>query len=184
MRLVLAVQREEHLGVDAAEALQLEQLAADGDLAAQHRELRALAGHRGIGPNRLRREDFHRLGHLLADDRDGVGARAPSSACDDDARLLAGDLGDGVAEVLGVVDADRRDDRDGRVDDVGGVPAAAEPDLDHRDVDGRVGERGERHRGDDLELAHPRAAGRLGLLVDDLDERLDLAVRLDVARRA
>ena len=72
----------------------------------------------------------------------------------------------------------------GRVDDVGGVPAAAEPDLDDGDVDRRVGERRERHRGEHLELAHRRAAGRLGLLVDQLDERLDLAVGLDVRRRA
>ena len=94
----------------------------------------------------------------------------------DDAGLLPGDLGDGVAEIVGVVDPDRGDHRDRRVDDVGGVPAPAEPDLDDRDVDRGVGERRERHRGDDLELAHRRAPGRLGLLVHQFDERLDLAV--------
>ena len=37
-------------------------------------------------------------------------------------------------------------DRDLRVDDVGRVPAAEQPDLDHRDVDGDVGEPAERRR--------------------------------------
>ena len=44
------------------------------------------------------------------------------------------------------------------------------------DVDRGVGERRERHRGEDLELAHRRAAGCLRLLVDQLHERFDLAV--------
>ena len=39
---------------------------------------------------------------------------------------------------------------------------------------GRIGEGGEGHRRDDLELAHRRAACRFGLLVDEVDERLDL----------
>ena len=92
---------------------------------------------------------------------------------------------DGVAEIVGVVDADRRDHGDGRVDDVGGVPAPAEADFDDGHVDRGVGERGERHRGDHLELAHRRAppAG-LRLLVDELHERLDLAVGRHVVRRA
>ena len=59
---MLAVQRQEDLGVRAAEALQLEHLTADGDLTAQHRELGVLAGHRGVGADRLRHQDLHRLG--------------------------------------------------------------------------------------------------------------------------
>ena len=182
--LMFAVQRQEDLGVDAAESLQFEQLTPDGDLAAQHRELRVLPGHRGVGSECFCENDFHRLGRLLSDDGDraevGLGGDRILGVPLDDAGLLRGDLGDGVAEVVGVVDADRRDDRDGCVDDVGGVPPAAEADLDDGDVDRRVGERGERHGGDDLELAHPRAACRLGLRVDELDERLDLAVGVDV----
>ena len=54
VRLMLAVQRQEHVGVHAAEALQFEQLAADRDLPAQHRELGVLARHRGVGAHRLR----------------------------------------------------------------------------------------------------------------------------------
>ena len=41
--------------------------------------------------------------------------------------------------------------RDGAVGDVGGVPGAAEADLDHGHVDRGVGERGERHPDDRLE---------------------------------
>ena len=73
VRLVLTVQRQEDLGVHPAEALQLEQLPADGDLPAEHGELGVLAGDRGVGPHRLRQQHFHRLGRLLADDRDRVG---------------------------------------------------------------------------------------------------------------
>ncbi len=70
--LVFAVQRQEHLGVDPAQALQLEQLAANRDLAPQHRELRILARDSGIGTHGLRQHDLHGLRHLTPDDRDGV----------------------------------------------------------------------------------------------------------------
>ena len=64
--LVLTVQRQEDLGVHPAEALQLQQLPADGDLPAQHRELRILARHRGVGADRLRQKHFHRFRRLAA----------------------------------------------------------------------------------------------------------------------
>lgn len=125
---------------------------------------------------------------MLTDDRHGaqvdVGGNGIGQPLDDDACLLGGDLGDGVPEIVGVVQADGRDDHHRGVDDVGGVPPAAEADLDDGDVDRRVGERRKRHRGDDLELAHARAAGRLGLLVDEFDEGFQFAVRLDVEGRA
>ncbi len=73
-----------------------------------------------------------------------------------------------------MIDADRGDHRDRGVDDVGGIPPPAHADLDHGDIDGRVGEGRERHRGQDFELAHLRAIGRLGLLVHQFHERLDL----------
>ena len=107
VRLMLAVQRKEDVGVHPAEALQLQQLPADGDLAAEHRELRILAGDRGVGAHRLRQQHLHRLGQLAGDHRDGVGRHQVVGLPGDDARLLAGDLGDGVAEVVDVVDADR-----------------------------------------------------------------------------
>ena len=47
--LVFTVQRQEDLGVHPAEPLQLQHLSADRDLPAQHRELRVLPGHRGVG---------------------------------------------------------------------------------------------------------------------------------------
>ena len=50
-----------------------------------------------------------------------------------------------------MVNGDRGDDRDRAVGDVGGVPGAARAHLDDRDVDRRVRERGERHRGEQLE---------------------------------
>ena len=59
------------------------------------------------------------------------------------------------AEVLDVVELHVGDDRDPAVDHVGGVPRAAEPDLDHRDVDRDVGEPLERGGVDDLEVAGP-----------------------------
>ena len=185
VRLMLAVQRQEDVGVHAAEALQFQQLPTDGYLPTQHRELGILARHRGVGANRLRQKHFHRLRHLPADDRDGVCRRRRLVLLlGDDAGLLAGDLRDGVAEIVGVVHADRRDHGDGRIDDIGGVPAPTEADFDDGHVDRGVGERGERHRRDHFELAHRRATSRFRLLVDKLHERFDLAVGRHVLRRA
>ena len=54
VRLMFAVQRQEDVGVHPAEALQLEQLTTDGDLPAEHRELRIFPRDRGVGANSLR----------------------------------------------------------------------------------------------------------------------------------
>ena len=97
---------------------------------------------------------------------DGLGAGL------DDPGLLVGDLGDRVAEQMGVVDVDRGDHGDVGVGDVGRVPGAAESDLDHRHVDRGVGERRVRHRGDDLEEGHRDAVDLL--LVDHRDVGLEL----------
>ena len=67
------------------------------------------------------------LGVLRQGDEGAVGA--------EDAGLLAGDLGDGVAEVLLVVEGDVGDDREQRIDDVGSVEATAEADLEDGDLD-------------------------------------------------
>ena len=74
-----------------------------------------------------------------------------------DPGLLARHLRDGVAE-LAMVQRDGRDDLHDAVDDVGGVPAAAHADLDDADVDRRVGEGAERHRGQQLEERDPLGA--------------------------
>src|ERR1700722_16099798 len=100
---MFAVQRQEDIGVHPAKALQLQHLPADGDLSAQHRELGVLPGDRGIGANSLGHKHFHRLGHLLGDDRDGV--RCTVGRLGDDAGFLTGDPGDVLAEVFGVMTA-------------------------------------------------------------------------------
>ena len=110
---------------------------------------------------------------LLGDDRDG--ARL------DDARLLAGDAGDRVAEVVAVVEPDRGDDRDDAVGDVGRVPAAAEADLDDRDVDGGVREGRERQRRQHLEVRERHAAVGRRVGVDDGHVGLDLLPRREQA---
>ena len=60
-----------------------------------------------------------------------------------------------------MVAADAGDDRHLGVDDVGGVVAAEQTDLDHGDVDRRLGEPSERGGGDELEPARPHRHERL-----------------------
>ena len=182
--LMLTVQWQEDLGVHPAEALQLDHLAADGDLTAEHRELGVLPGDGGVGPQCRGQQHRHRLGCLLSDHRDGVDRHHITARGGDDAGFLGGDLRQGVAQVLGVVDTDGGDHRDRGVDDVGGVPPPAHAALDDRDVDGRIGECGECHRGENLELTHGRAAVSLRLGIHHLHEWLYLTVGFDVARGA
>ena len=91
----------------------------------------------------------------------------------DDARLLRRDVALGRPDVLDVVDAHVRHDRDGPVGDVGGVVAAAEADLDDGGVHDDVGEPAERRRRDQLEPRRPAVEHRLqrGHVADDLAER-------------
>src|SRR5207247_2140773 len=75
--------------------------------------------------------------HLL-DDGAGLGrgdAADGRPARLDDAGLLPRDALQGVAQLLRVVEADARDDRDARPADVRGVKAAAQPDLDNGGLD-------------------------------------------------
>ena len=53
----------------------------------------------------------------------------------EDAGLFAGDLGDGVAEVVLMVEGDVGDDGEEGVDDVGGVESASEAYFEDGDVD-------------------------------------------------
>ena len=85
------------------------------------------------------------LGVLREGDEDAVGA--------EDAGLFAGDGGDGVAEVVLVVEGDVGEDGEERLDDVGGVEAAAEADFEDGDVDLLLGEVEEGEGGEDLEEA-------------------------------
>ena len=59
-------------------------------------------------------------------------------------------LGDGVPQRDLVVEPDRRDDREGRVDDVGEIVPPARADLDHGDIDPPPGEVGADERDPDL----------------------------------
>ena len=144
--LVGAVHRHEHLGVDRRRRADVDEPAAEGQLVgrrgevdvAQQARRRRLGGQDG---------DQRRVG--LADH--GRARRL------DDAGLLAGDVGERRAGELVVVHADVGDDGDLGVDDVGGVPATEQPDLDHGDVDGDVGEPAQGRRGDRLEVARPHA---------------------------
>ena len=159
-RLVLAEQRQVDVVVLAAEALQAQLLAADGDLAAEHAELQPGARDLRADLDRALEQDRGDLGGLLRDS-----ATAPSLMTPAFSRGDAGEVG---AEVGDVVDVDRRDRGDRGVGDVGGVPAPAEPDLEHGDVDRGVGEGGEGEAGEHLELAQPRSVA-LGA-VDDAEE--------------
>ena len=57
----------------------------------------------------------------------------------EDASLFAGDLGDGVAEVVLMVEGDVGEDGEERIDDVGGVETASEAYFEDGDVDGGLG---------------------------------------------
>ncbi len=134
----------------------------------------AVAGEdRGGEPGGVRLDHLHHLRDLRCHHR--------RAAALDDARLLAGDLAERVAEELFVVERDRRDRRDQRiVDDIGGVVAAAKPDLEQGEVGRMAREEEDRRRGGDLELRDRRA------VVDalDLEERLDQRVLADEAAAA
>ena len=167
--LVGAVQRQEDLVVTTAETLQAHQLSPNSDLAVDHTELGTLArDHRARVDSRAQKRS-RSLGRLRSQNH--VGVRF------DDAGLLGGDLGHGVAEEFHMVKPDRRDHGNLGCDLVRRVPPPAEPDLDHSYVDGRIGERGVRQRGHHLE------EGELDLeaLVHQCDVWLDLPVNLDEA---
>src|ERR1035441_2185204 len=71
----------------------------------------------------------------------------------EDSGLFAGDFGDGVAEVVLVVERDVGDDGEEGLDDVGGVEAAAHADFEDGDVDFALGKVEEGERGEGLEEA-------------------------------
>ena len=182
-RLMLTVKGEEDVGVHTAQALKFELLSAHRDLASKHLELRAFTSDRGLHLDSTPQQYLHDFGSLLGDDRDGVHRNQVLAALLDDPGLLLRDPGQVGAQVLGVIEADRRDHRNLPVDHVGGVPASAEADLDHGDVDRRLREGRIGHGGEHFELAHRRSPGFLRLCVDHLHVRLDLAERVHVEPR-
>ena len=77
----------------------------------------------------------------------------------DDARFVRGDLGEGGPEHPRVLVVERRDRRDGRVDDVGGVQEATQADFDHGHVARGGGEVVQGHRRRQLERRHLALVG-------------------------
>ena len=78
-----------------------------------------------------------------------------------------------------MVQRDGRDDRHGRIRDVGGVPGAAHARLKDHHIDGCVGERRERHRGHYLEEREPRLTSLKVSAVDHVEIRRDVVVDAD-----
>ena len=156
-RLMLTVKGEEDVGVHTTQALKFELLSTYRDLASKHLELRAFTRDRGLDLDCSAQQYLHDFGSLLGDDRDGVHRNQVLAALLDDPGLLLRDSGQVGAQVLGVIEADRRDHRDLSVDYVRGVPASAEADLDHGDVHRSLRECRIGHRSEHFELAHRRS---------------------------
>ncbi len=96
------------------------------------------------------------LGGDFAENLVGIGMlrqRNHGAAGAENAGFFAGDGGDGGAEPFGVVERDIGDDGEERIDDVGGVEAAAYAHFEDRDVDASVGEVEKGHGGEGLEEA-------------------------------
>ena len=92
----------------------------------------------------------------------------------DDARLLAGDRRQGVAQLPLVIEADARDEGDQRAADVGGVEPAAQSHFQDGDVRFLAGEVEEGGGGEDFEEGRSdlAAAAAGGLGVQGRDGRL------------
>src|SRR6185436_3410129 len=90
----------------------------------------------------------------------------------DDPGLLHGHRLDGAAEILLVIEVDRRDHRNQRLDHIGCVEAAAEADLDHGDIDSTASKMQERHYRDEFEKGQvdPLARRRCADLVREVDD--------------
>ena len=166
MPLVRAVERQVQLVVGAREPLHADLLPADGEALRGEAERVALHRERGAAGVGGGLQHLERRRVLLGRDRRGAGL--------DDARLDGGDLGDRVPEAVGVVEVDRGEHHHVAVGGVGRIPRTAHPDLDNRDVDGRVGEGHESEHRQQLEEGEGRVArgGEFG--VDEVDERRDL----------
>ena len=137
LHLVAAAQRQRHPVV--------------GRTGRHERQLRASIGHGRLDGDTLRREDVARsgLGTGAADDvlhHRRVRREDRDRAALDHASLLGGDGGQGLPEVRLVIEIDCRD-RGGRcIDGIGGVEPAAEPHLEHRDINLGIAERFQRER--------------------------------------
>ena len=120
----------------------------------------------------LRHNDVDRVGVLRRHDHVLAGL--------DDARLLAGDRADRVAEMRHVIEIYRRDDGYRGLDNVGCVESTAHADFDDGHVDRCVGEGCECHACHRLEERQPDGTAR----IDEVEERHNLVVDLDEPLRA
>ena len=127
------------------------------DLAPEAPELRGDAGG-------LRLHDLERL---------ALATRDRTIAILDDGRLLVGDLADGVAEILLMVEVDVGDRRHAKVQRIGGVQPSPKTDFAHQPIDPRRQEH-DRHRGQHLELG-----GRAHLRGDLVQGRQQVPKRVD-----
>ena len=114
--------------------------------------------------------------------------RNQDSVAAQNARLFAGNGGDGAAQPFGVVERDVGDDGKKRVDDIGGVETSAHAHFEHGDIDMRLGEVKQRLGGEDL-----KKTGKLGkafvenqllrCIVDvEIKPRKDLVVDFDAIK--
>ena len=169
--LVPAVQRQVLVVVGAGEPAHRDQLPADGEPLLGERELLALErDRRAAWPRRRRAARASAAGSCRADTTAAPSLMIPA--------FTVGDLGDRLAEPVGVVDVDRREHRDVAVGGVGRVPRAAHADLEHEHVDRRIGEGDEGEHGQQLEERQRRVVRRHELGVDEVDERRDLVPRV------
>ena len=156
-RLMLAEERHKDLVVVAAKPPHRDQLSTDRNVASQQPEVLRLDLQRHIEFTRPGHDDRSRVVGLARGD-----GGAPGS---DDAGLLAGYLLDRVAEILGVIHADRGDDRDRGGGHGCRIPGAAHADFDDRDIDGGVGESRVGQRRDHFEVGQGNTACVGGVLV-------------------
>ena len=166
--LMCPVERQKDLVDRTIRAGEPEDLPGHRELAVDDAEVDALPLRQGADLGASGKQDLRSFDALPS--KDGVRARL------DDAGLLSGDLGDRTAQQVGVIKIDRGDHSDTGIGHVGGIPGTAQADLDDRDIHRCIGERGIRHRGDDLEEGHLDAVDLA--LINECDVRLDLTPQL------
>ena len=166
--LVGAVQRHEHVGVDRRRRAQVDEPAADGELVAGGLEV----DRRGAdaSPPAARSKMSTSSGSVSPITAAESGLMMPAFS-----RAMSASVGpaNSVWSMPMLVTT-----ATWAVDDVGGVPPAEQPDLDHRDVDGDVGEPAEGGGGARLEVARPDAGEPL-----EVGDRGDLLGELVVVDR-
>ena len=168
------VQRQEDLVVAIVHPGDVDQATTHGRPTGEHLEVDVL-GHQRRGP--LGAEHLAQLRRHPTQHRGGVGL--------DDPGLLARDGQLPAGGEVRVVAADAGHDRHLGTDHVGRVVAAQQTDLDHSDVDRRLGEPAQRRGGHQLEPGGPHRQERLDRAdpVEHLRQRL-VVDRLTVTTEA